>query len=106
MISVVHVLKCSKCMNTFFFKTYYVEMKPKNDSELRAFIKTYVTETQTVGVNFKSRRYLFPKLLKNLLKSNVMLLILVFFRFINNVLLRLMKLFDILKNYLFKIVTR
>lgn len=65
-------------MNTFFLKTYFVEMKPKNDSELRAFIKTYVTETQTVGVNFKSRGYLFLKLFKNLLKSNFMLLILVF----------------------------
>lgn len=53
-------------------------MKPKNDSELRTFIKTYVIETQIVGVNFKSRGYLFPELLKNLLKSNVMLLILVF----------------------------
>jgi len=65
-------------MNTFSLKTYYVEIKPKNDSELRAFIKTYVTEIQTVGVNFKSTGYLFLNLLKNLLKSNVMLLILVF----------------------------
>lgn len=71
-------------MNTFFLKTYYVEMKLKNYSQPRALIKTYITETQTVGVNFKSRGYLFPELLKNMLTSNVMLLIL-FFRFINSV---------------------